>query len=293
MNARPQPSLEDTSTSLVYVYGVARNSSDRMPAVLPREGILGGTPVRRLVHGDLVAFASTVPASQFGARKLRSTLEDTDWLRDRILAHEKTLEQLRSGFTLVPFRFCSIYSDVTQVADALDRHYAELVQALDRVHDASEWGVKLYCDTNILRCRLETATASIRARREAVIAASPGTRFFLQKSFDRALDAEVAAAIARCVEQSRRFLEALARESATIPAQPTAVHGKSAEMVLNAAYLVDEKVLDEFRRALAAQQAESAAHGFSYELTGPWPPYHFVTPGQEGSEHAARSDRQE
>ena len=293
MNARQQPDLQNAGTSLVYVYGVARISPDREPAALPREGIVGDAPVCRLVQGDLVAFGSTVPASQFGARELRSALADADWLRDRILAHEKTLEQLRTSYSLVPFRFCSIYRDMTEVSVAIERHRSELDEALDRVRDASEWGIKLYCDPDILRCRLEAASGAMRNLRETVTTASPGTRFFLQKKFDRALDAEVAAAITKCVEQSRQCLDACARESAAIPVQPPTAHGKSADMVLNAAYLVDEKALDAFRCALAALRTESAALGFSYDLTGPWPPYHFVTPGQEGIEDAARPDPQE
>ncbi len=287
------PALKDASNSLVYIYGVARVPPDREPAALPGEGIIRNAPVCRLVQGNLMAFGSTVPASQFGACELRSALADAEWLRERILAHEKILEQLRSGYTLVPFRFCSIYRDTAQVADALARHRAELDAALNRVSDASEWGVKLYCDPDVLRCQLEAASGAMRKLRETVTNASPGTRFFLQKKFDRALDAEVAAAITRCAEQSLRCLYACARESAAIPVQPRAAHGRSAEMVVNAAYLVEDKALDEFQRALAALRAEAAANGFSYELTGPWPPYHFVTSGQEGIEDAARSDRQE
>ena len=98
--------LEDASKSLVYIYGVARVPPDREPAALPREGIIGNAPVCRLVQCNLVAFGSTVPASLFGASELRSALADTEWLRERILAHEKTVEQLRSDYTLVPFRFC-------------------------------------------------------------------------------------------------------------------------------------------------------------------------------------------
>jgi len=292
MSTRQQSEIKDADASLVYVYGVARISPDREPAALPREGIVGDAPVCCLVQGDLVAFGSAVPASQFGARELRSALGNTEWLRERILAHEKTIEQLRSSYSLVPFRFCSVYRDTTQVSDVIERHRGELDAAIDRVRDASEWGVKLYCDTDILCCRLEAATAGMRALRGALTTASPGTRFFLQKKFDRALDAEVSAAITRCVEQSRRCLEACARESAIIQVQSPAVHGRSTEMVLNAAYLVDEKALGGFRRALAALRTESAPHGFNHDLTGPWPPYHFVTPGQEGIEDAARSDQQ-
>jgi hypothetical protein len=47
-------------------------------------------------------------------------------------------------------------------------------------------------------------------------------------------------------------------------------------MVLNGAYLVDEANLEAFGAALAALEETYAAQGFEYELTGPWPPYHFA-----------------
>lgn len=283
--------LADASKSLIYIYGVARVPSDHEPAALPGEGIIGNAPVCRLAQGDLMAFGSAVPANLFGENELRSALADVEWVRARILAHEKTVEQLRSSYSLVPFRFCSIYRDVAQVSEALANHCTELNEALIRVRDASEWGLKLYCNADVLRCRLETASRAMRQLRATVANASPGTRFFLQKRFNRALDAEAAAAISRYTEQSRRCLHAHARESTAIKVQSRTAHGRSTEMVANVAYLVEDKALDEFQRALAALRTETAAHGFNYELTGPWPPYHFVTSGQEGADDAARADR--
>lgn len=272
------PALKDASKSLVYVYGVARVPPDRKLAPLPRRGIIVNAPVGRLVQGNLVAFGSTVPASQFGAAQLRPALADTKWLRGRILAHEKILKQLRSRYEVVPFRFCSIYRDAAQVSKALARHRTQLNDALDRVGGASEWTVKLYCDPDVLRCRLEGASGAMRQLRETITNASPGTRFFLQKKCDRALDIEVAAAMARCVAQSIWCLAACARERADIPTQSRDVHGRPQEMVANTAYLVEQAAVKEFQRAFAALGAEFAADGFGFELGGPWPPYHFVTP---------------
>lgn len=277
--------------SVTYVYGVARASHGRQP-VLPRfEGIVPDAPVHLLVHGDLIAFVSAVPSDRFGANEFRTSLSDTDWLKERILAHEKALEELRSSDDVVPFRFGTIYLDSSHVADMLARHGAALCQALERIQGASEWGVKLYCDADVLRRWMESESESIRHLRDMLGQASPGARFFLQKKYAKALDGEAAAMIASWVTRIRRSLDDSARESTEIEAQPPAVHGRSTAMVMNAVYLVSKESLTQFRQTIAALQNEFAVCGFDHELTGPWPPYHFVSVRQEGVADAAASDQ--
>ncbi len=121
--------------------------------------------------------------------------------------------------------------------------------------------------------------------------ASPGARFFLQKKYAKALDGEAIAAIASAMERIRRSLDSCACESTEIEVQPTAVHGRSKDMVMNAAYLVAAGSLGPFRQMFAALQEEFAARGFDHELTGPWPPYHFVSVRQEGIADAATSNQ--
>jgi hypothetical protein len=196
---------------------------------------------------------------------------------------------LRSSYNVVPFRFCTIYRNAAQVSDALARHQAELDEAFDRVGDASEWGVKLYYDPEALRCQIAVASRPIRQLHETLTGASPGARFFLQKKYDQALDAEVTASIAMCLEHSRRRLEAYARETVEIEVQSPAEHGRSEAMVDNAAYLVDEAAFSGFKRTLAALQAEFATQGFDFELTGPWPAYHFVSSRREGDPGCSRN----
>jgi len=276
---------------VVYVYGVARAPRGRKPAPSRLEGIVPEAPVHPLVQTNLMAFVSAVPAAQFGPSEFRSALNDAAWLKDRILAHEKVLEELRSSYDVVPFRFGTIYLDSSQAANALARHRTELCQALDRVRDASEWGVKLYCDQDTLRRQIEAESRSIRQLRDTLGRASPGARFFLQKKYAKALDGETAAMIASSVERIRRNLDTCTGESTEIEVQPAAVHGRSTEMVMNAAYLVAGGSLAKFRQTIAALQEEFAAHGFDHELTGPWPPYHFVSVRREGIADAATSDQ--
>ena len=175
--------------------------------------------------------------------------------------------------------------------DALARHRGELCDALDRIRGASEWGVKLYCDAAALRRRIETQSALVRPIRDTLARASPGARFFLQKRLAKAVDGEAVAAVASWVDRIHQNLARCARESVAIELQPAAVHGRAADMVMNAAYLVADDRRMQFRERLARMQDHFVHLGFAHELTGPWPPYHFVSLGQEAGADAAAPDQ--
>lgn len=263
--------------SLVYVYGVARAAPGQTRGPRRLAGIVREAPVEPLVDGNLMAFVSAVPSAQFGASEFRAALNDADWLRDRILAHGKVLEELRASNDIVPFRFGTIYLDRAQAAKAIAQHRAALCEALDRIQGACEWGLKLYYDVGTLRRHVEAVSMSIRSMRDALAQASPGARFFLQKRYAKALADEMAAVASGCVRRMRDSLGPCVRDAADIKLQPAAVHGRMAEMAMNATYLVAEQAFAQFRENVADWQKEHAAHGFDHELTGPWPPYHFVS----------------
>jgi hypothetical protein len=62
--------------------------------------------------------------------------------------------------------------------------------------------------------------------------------------------------------------------------------------VLNAAFLVDRKRLDEFRAAVGSHVREYQPRGLAFDFTGPWPPYNFVEQAgdKSGSGALQRSD---
>jgi len=46
--------------------------------------------------------------------------------------------------------------------------------------------------------------------------------------------------------------------------------------ILNGSYLISADQLVEFRRVLTEFVKKYQPSGFSFDFTGPWPPYHFV-----------------
>lgn len=136
-----------------------------------------------------------------------------------------------------------------------------------RLHDAREWGVKLYWAGL-------PETASVAAAGTA--GTSPGAAFFQRKRDARRQREEAEAALVQCVAASHRRLSEAARAAVANPLQPPAVHQRPGEMVLNAAYLVPRADESAWRTHLSdlAQSHDDAR--ISLELTGPWAPYNFT-----------------
>jgi hypothetical protein len=241
----------------LWVYGVVAGG-----AAPPAAAGVDGHPVRVHDHAGVGALVSDVPADAFTKTALSARLEDLAQLEALARAHESVLEGALGTGAVVPFRLCTIYSSPERLDAMLDREAPMLRETLGRLHGMQEWGVKAF------------------ARPHAAVASAPaasGTEYLMRKRERRdaaeadreALEDAVAAVHARLTE--RAVASALSRP------QDRRLSGRDTEMILNAAYLVPAEAAEAFKRIVAS---ESGA--IELELTGPWPPYHFV---EEPSHH--------
>ena len=274
--AGPQTADRPGETGVAYyVYAVAqaRNSEGYEAASL----IDGGrSRVYGLRYRDVVAIVSPVPLAEFGPGVLEANLRDAAWARVRVLAHQEVLAGLLSRYTLVPFKFCTLYRSEDSVLEMLDRHYQGFAENLARLEGATELGVKVYCDRRALAERVRETSKALKPLREGISRMSEGAAYFLKKKLEQAAEQEAEQVMDACTRESHERLAGRAREAVANPIQPPEVHGRGVEMMLNGAYLVDDDGLEDFRVALASLDETYAPLGFSYELTGPWPPYNFA-----------------
>jgi hypothetical protein len=54
-------------------------------------------------------------------------------------------------------------------------------------------------------------------------------------------------------------------------------------MVLNAAFFVAPDAFESFQKTLTSLIERHAEHGLRFDFTGPWPPYHFASMGEEAT----------
>jgi hypothetical protein len=250
-----------TSDNCVWVYAVA---DDIDPAGLIG---IGGAAVRRVAEAGLAAVVSSVPSGQFGEAALRRNLEDMSWLEQTARAHHAVIEAVAKERTAVPMRLATVYTSDDGVAEMLRDRAADLRQALAKITARGEWGVKIYLakdqapDRQPEKAQDEKPGAAYLKRRKAELNARQDAR---QQALTSA-------------EAIYHELSRLADAARTYPPQSPEIAGSPTSMVLNAAYLVPDDRADDFAAAVTGLAAKHPSVQLS--LTGPWPPYSFVSQG--------------
>jgi hypothetical protein len=250
-----------------WVYCVVR-AQDATEAVTGLSGIEPDTSVDVLFAGELAALASRVPLPEYGDDQLRRNLEDIAWLERTARAHESVQEQVMRRTALVPLRLCTLYRDEAGVREALREKAGLFAQNLAAVEDCAEWGVKVFL--------AHGHEAANQAEQPAARAAS-GLEYLAGRQRERQLGAQADERGTRCAQEVHAAVSSLARLERINPAQHPEVHGRDAEMILNGAYLVEHAQAEGLQGIVARLAEEWAAHGLDVELTGPWPPYNFVS----------------
>ncbi|MBV8430913.1 MAG: GvpL/GvpF family gas vesicle protein [Solirubrobacterales bacterium] len=232
------------------------------------EGVEPGSRVEVVYDGDLAALASPVPLPEYGDERLRVHLEDLDWVERVARRHEDVLDAALDAATIVPLRLCTLYRSRGGVHQLLEDHGIALREGLGQVEGCVEWGVKVFAAPH-------ADNGYVVA--DAGEAVGGGFAYLKRRQEERVLAERASEVRARCVEVLQQRIESLSRASTTNPPQRPEVHGRDEAMLLNGAYLVERNRRAELHRALETLQEEWCPLGFTIELTGPWPPYNFVT----------------
>jgi hypothetical protein len=269
----PQPRPDPVEAGeLLWAYCVLR-AGDPHPSALT--GVWPAGEVERVDAGALAALVSRVPRAEFAAEPLRRNLNDLAWLERVAREHEAVLDATLAVSTIVPLRMCTLYEAPGGVREMLERERAAFTDALDALDGRLEWAVKVLVD----RERLMEAARPAVDREPDREGRGEGGAYMQRRRLERA-GREAAAALASDVaEQVHARLQDWAIDATTQPPQNRELSGHEGEMVLNAAYLVERERTDELRQIVAELEDHHRELGVRIELTGPWPPYNFVSGG--------------
>lgn len=242
-------------------------------------GVLG-TELRAVAAGDLVAYVSTVPLTEFGEEALRRNLEDLAWLETVARAHHEVLEALMRTGPVLPVRLVTVYRGDEQVRDMLRERAGEFGDLLERMRGRREWGVKVYAVGEAASGAEPHGATDERG--SGGTAQRPGTAYLKRRGQSlRSREQKWRQAVSSA-EHIDSVLSRIAVATRHHRAQDPQLSGRKDMMVLNGAYLVDDARADEFAAAAAALREGE----LDVQLTGPWPPYSF-TISDDGGDRAA------
>ncbi|SDK23624.1 Gas vesicle synthesis protein GvpL/GvpF [Nonomuraea maritima] len=245
-----------------YLYAVARDVLSQCP-----DGV-ADLPVRTISGGPgLVAYVSTVPLDRFGEQPLRRSLEDMDWVAETARAHHRVVDAVAAATATAPVRLVTVYDGDGPVRDLLDRRGQDFLRVLDHVTGRREWGVKAYAVASADGAdgQDEPAAATPHAGR-------PGTAYLQRRRANLRGREQIRRQALQRADHIHRALSALSVAGCRHRAQDPSLSGRHDWMLLNGAYLVDDKREDEF----AELARDLGGDGVELRVTGPWAPYSFT-----------------
>lgn len=266
-------------TEAFYIYCIFRQQG--LPS-LEGKGVDLRNPLVVYPYKDLAVLMSRISLAEFTGEAGEENLQDVEWLGPRALRHEKIIEAVLRHAPLIPAPFGVIFSSLEKVDRLLEMHNHTIREFLAAAADREEWSVKMFLD----RKRVEDVlfAAELDRRSGDLSQSSPGKRYFEEKKIRAGLESDVRERVKTILEETISDLEMCGadfRERRLLSREAT---GKDMEMVLNGAFFVDRRRMEDFREILAKKQDACADEGFTFELSGPWPPYSFSpTLIQEGS----------
>jgi hypothetical protein len=267
------PTAGDEATMVTYAFGIVSATVSNLPTEL--EGVAAGHTVRLVPSGQLSAIVCSAPRAEFEKDAFEQNLQDRDWLAPRARLHNKVLREVNEVTTVVPLRFGTTLQSDDDLRGWMERHEAELRDALQRLEGREEWGVRLYrrYDKLIehLRHKPNTHAAGAGASGQ-----SPGKSYLQEKQRQDASREEAEKVSKATARRCRDELAGAAEQTTMLRLDSETPAQDQPQLILNTSHLVAQSQQKQFHALAESLAEEVEARGFSLEVTGPWPPFSFV-----------------
>jgi Gas vesicle synthesis protein GvpL/GvpF len=254
---------------LIYAHCALRARS--RPAVTARWPRMpkGGSPRALDLGNALWVIVSTVPGTAYESGVARK-LTDVEWLAECGAAHHQVIARAAQGHGVAPFRLLTLFRSDDRVIAEVTRLRSRIERALDRVDDRREWVVRV--------AAVSQAAQPVKRRR-----ASSGTSYLMALAAQPS-SRSIATPDAR--RMARELVADLKEYADRVVQRPSG----ASHVLYDGALLVSRGRERDLGKAVRQWVPRLAPVGCRISLTGPWPPYSFVSlDGRRSSATHARA----
>jgi hypothetical protein len=178
--------------------------------------------------------------------------------------HARVVADCFKHSTVLPFRFCTTFADDNSLRRSVRSNQRHFLSNIERLRGKAEMHLKVLVDDT---CPGNSARDMTVGQQYLTSLRESASRQRERQSKARALS----------VQMHRMFLP--------IAEEITCKRMESGKMLLDIAHLIDNKTIERYQNkySSATQQMKEC----SMQLSGPWPPYHFVHRSNAAAQHNA------
>lgn len=252
---RPTPS----SSTVTYVYCLVQAAKAPSLRGVPSSVPGAGAPRLLAVDQDVWAVVADAPIGRFTGDQLQQELQDVEAISRHALAHATVIEFFFRRAPVIPLKLFTLFSSDEKVRAHVRSRLGLLKRMFSKLRGLEEWGVRIVAG--------EVEAESARTLDSG--------RDYLQVK--KRLNEQTVAPSRAAIRAANGALRSLGQIASGTRKDAFPPPGRGRPYVTGASFLVPAKRRAEWKKCAAQRGAELAAQGHRLEMSGPWPPYHFVS----------------
>jgi hypothetical protein len=203
---------------------------------------------------------------------IRKSMRDNNWLKIQVRQHAGVLAEAKGMMTIIPLRFGTVFNFEAGIQRFVESQRTNMLETLARLQDKSEFGIRVVCDLDLLGHAQMNGDHSVRTSLDQM---SNGVADMIRGQMNDSNLNSTEMLIANFTARIHGGLneiaaEAVSKDLNSVPAPDGSV------VLMNATYLVPVVGEKNFKARITSLAREMQSAGVTIEVSGPWPPYHFV-----------------
>jgi hypothetical protein len=261
-------------TDFLYLYGIilARELGDvEIPSII-------GIDQKRasvIPYKELAAVVTPVNPLNFSQQYIDQQLKNPEWLKEKAFLHHECISVMHSQFTILPMSFCTIFQKEENLKSLLNEQYDEILHKLNALKNKQEMNVKIYCNPEQALFYVGNQNPAVLELRENIEVMPKGKQFIMKKKLNQLIASQLENEQSGWWHRIEQELRLLFVESKLRKNWGREITERSDDMIVNCDFLLDKKKTEPFLNKLLELEHDYAELGCTFEVSGPWPPYHF------------------
>ncbi|MEO2075603.1 MAG: GvpL/GvpF family gas vesicle protein [Bacillus sp. (in: firmicutes)] len=261
-------------TEYIYMYGVIL-SEELQSSVIP--SILGmeqrGVTVK--IFNGLAAIITPVSSQNFSQQQIDLQLKDAEWLKEKAFHHHEVISLIQQHFTTLPMSFCTIFESENNLVNLLTDQYDGILQKLNSLKGKQEWNVKLFCVIDRAQRYVIEHNPAVVELREQLKSMLKGKQFIMKKKLEQLVASQVEYEQSKWWKEIHDEISPYVNDLNLRQNWGKEVTDRTDDMIVNCDFLVDKANTTYFLNKVQELEDTFKEIGCSFQVTGPWPPYHF------------------
>jgi hypothetical protein len=253
----------------LYVYAIAPRGELRLPDV---DGVDGRREFLAVELGDLAALAGRVDAEEFSQESIDARAADLDWIGQIGWRHQRVVAAVRDSADAIPLGAFALFSSEESLRADLRARSAELGRVLETIRGREEWTVQVDFEGTEWEAAVTRRSPTLAALAAEAEGAPAGKAYLLRRKAEEARKNASREARDAVVHELESRVSGALGAPVVVELRP-----RPGGTVPQINILLEKDRSAEIGTLAGELESEYASDGVTLRVTGPWPPYTFVS----------------